>query len=180
MPFLFVIFSNVPRHINFFFFRGTFPCYSIFLLLFLLIIFPNVPRHIYFFFFRGTFSCYSIILWLIFLAFYVKRTQKFTLFHILGYFVLLQKLYVVFYCFIFPIPYPKIFYFCYFGVHHHNIPLFTHLLWLKLSLFNSCVAFFSIFFISYATTFEPNKNCCGCFTFPAKKASHTFQYEKLS
>ena len=102
----------------------------------------------------------------------VKRTQKFTLFHILGYFVLLQKLYVVFYRFILPISYPKIFYFCYFGVHHHNIPLFTHLLWLKLSLFNSCVVFFSIFFLSYATTFEHNKNCC-CFSFSRQKKPPT-------
>lgn len=41
---------------------------------------------------------------------------------------------------------PKFSIFVIWGVHHHNIPLFTHLLWLKLSLFNSCVAFFSIFF----------------------------------
>lgn len=132
---------------------------------FLFVIFSNVPRHINFFFFRGTFSCYSIILWLIFLVFYVKRTQKFTLFHILGYFVLLQKLYVVFYCFILPIPYPKIFYFCYYGVHHHNKYNIQASLWC-LSLHSYIICYFFIVFSSV----KNHNNCCGCFTFPAKKS----------
>ena len=176
MPFLFVIFSNVPRHIKFFFFRGTFSCYSIFLLLFLLINFSLMYPDILIYSFSGVlFPVIQLFCDLFFLFFTLNVPRNLHFFIYWGISFFYKNFMLYFIVLFLPIPYPKIFYFCYYGVHHHNKYNIQASLWC-FSLHPYIICYFFIVFSSV----KNHNNCCGCFTFPTKKASHTLQYEKLS